>query len=126
MTDYPKTEQEIFDRVWQHFVVEENPLSYDETGSCKYRGCGGAKCAVGIFIPDDLYDPALDKFTGSLMSALRDGLFDAPSRRALKVWLFEYFDILSELQKVHDTASDISIDVGLRDLAWKYELQVPA
>jgi hypothetical protein len=60
------------------------------------------------------------------MSALRDGLFDAPSRRALKVWLFEYFDILSELQKVHDTASDISIDVGLRDLAWKYELQVPA
>lgn len=27
---------------------------------CAYRGDGGKKCAMGIFIPDDLYNPNMD------------------------------------------------------------------
>lgn len=30
------TEQEIFNKVWNHFIVEKNPVSYEpEKGLCK-------------------------------------------------------------------------------------------
>lgn len=28
---------------------------------CSYRGDNGTKCAVGLFIPDEIYDPKMDK-----------------------------------------------------------------
>ena len=61
------TNQEVFNTVWNHFVVDRNTYSVDETGVCQYRGEGpkeGAKCAIGLFIPDDIYNFEMEEWTG--------------------------------------------------------------
>ena len=62
------TNQEIFDKAWQAFVVEQRPASVgqpdDGVGlslSCLYRGPDGSRCAIGLCIPDDLYDPCMER-----------------------------------------------------------------
>ena len=55
------TMQKIYDHIWNHFIVEGNPFGYDhQEYICKYRTTGGAKCAVGCLIPDDLYDEEIE------------------------------------------------------------------
>jgi len=61
------TNQEIFDQVYRHFVLESGKPSFTrdpitEEISCKYRGPDGARCAAGLFIPDDKYDPKCEGF----------------------------------------------------------------
>ena len=49
------TLQQIFDAAWQAFIVEEKPpsmLSTSPDSGCAYRGQGGARCAVGLCLPD--------------------------------------------------------------------------
>jgi hypothetical protein len=53
------TRQQMFDRVWQHFVVEKGPQSGTPMG-CQYRARDGAKCALGLLIPDGLYLPEME------------------------------------------------------------------
>jgi hypothetical protein len=48
------TNQEIFDKVWNWFIRDNNPTSIQEN-FCLYRGPNGAKCAAGILIPDSEY-----------------------------------------------------------------------
>ena len=60
------TNQEIFDKAWQAFVVEQRPASvcYDSDGdldSCLYRDPNGNRCAIGLCIPDDQYDPGIER-----------------------------------------------------------------
>jgi len=53
------TAQTIFDTVVDHLFTQGRP-AVAGNGFCAYRGANGAKCAVGILIPDDLYDPKMD------------------------------------------------------------------
>ncbi len=55
-----RTNQEIFDKVADHLLTQQ-ARSDDGHGVCLYRGAGGMKCAVGIFIPDAVYDIAHEK-----------------------------------------------------------------
>jgi hypothetical protein len=58
------TYQEIYDKIVDHFVVQMNPRSIKTgTHSCMYRGAEGAKCAFGLFIPDEVYDPKMENET---------------------------------------------------------------
>ena len=51
--------QEVYSRIWQHFVVDKNPIS--EKGGCpQYRGEDNNKCVIGILIPDNLYKAAME------------------------------------------------------------------
>lgn len=43
--------------------------STDSRGNCKYRGPDGRKCAVGVFIPDSIYDTDME---GRSMVAIQD------------------------------------------------------
>lgn len=52
------TSQEVFDRVWEHFVVGRASASKDDF-VCLYRG-DGTKCAAGLFIPDERYAPEIE------------------------------------------------------------------
>lgn len=54
------TNQEAFNKVWDHFVVKKNGPSVDGSGTCKYRGRNGTKCAIGVLIPDEAYEPQMD------------------------------------------------------------------
>jgi hypothetical protein len=112
------TAQEIFDRVWTHFVVEWNPRSMDEDGDCVYRGPDGARCAVGVFIPDAEYR---DDFEGDDIEALlrRD---DCPPSL---VAMLEHRKLLDELQAAHDYALDGNVAVRLRCVAHDHSLTIP-
>jgi hypothetical protein len=53
------TKERIIKTIQEQFTIKS--LSYGDRGTCKYRGANGAKCAVGVFIPDALYCPEMDK-----------------------------------------------------------------
>ena len=96
------TKQSIFNQVWKHFVTNNQPLSYSN-GQCKYRGDQGAKCAVGLLIPDDIYYPALE---GATVTSSK--MF--PVLRLLG--LSDHIVFLNELQDAHD---DVALDYGDAD-----------
>lgn len=64
-------------------------------GACKYRGDNGTKCAVGFLIPDDIYTPRLEGYTNA------KDLIAELCRSELKDIIY---DLLDELQTLHDTA----------------------
>lgn len=51
MTDKERR-QEHFNIVWQHFVVEKAPASFDISG-CLYAGPDGAVCAFSLLLTED-------------------------------------------------------------------------
>jgi hypothetical protein len=116
------TAQEIFDRVWTHFVTNDGPLSIGEDGECRYRGPNGARCAVGLLIPDDEYTSALDEGE-TIVSRVINRKNCPPSLRALA----EHPKLLSSLQNAHDSAAfgNEEIGAGLRRVAEIYELTIP-
>ena len=48
--------QEVFNTVVTG-LRKQNAVSETPSGGCAYRGEHGRKCAVGMLIPDDEYDP---------------------------------------------------------------------
>jgi len=124
--NYPETSQEIFDAVWRHFVVENRPRSYSDRryAPCAYRGRDGARCAVGIFIPDESYRPTMDsehQDTG-VRVLLEKGEFHHDS--ALEEFIANHVGFLVKLQKAHDRPN-MPIAVSLRDVAREERLEVP-
>lgn len=125
------TKQEIFDRVTEHLLTQKKrSTTWDESGyKCKYRGPNGLKCAIGILIPDHLYNPVFD---GTLSQAKAFGLKGLSIRRLMKAVpaLQDYLgaenlDILNELQSIHDDVDPSSWRVRLFYLAGQYHLRFP-
>lgn len=108
------TRQEIFDKVISGLAAQgwkqstyKNPLT--GVPSCRYRGDGGTKCAIGHLIPDDLYRPDLENmvvYSKDVKEVLEkanifpdnDGYF----------WAF-----LADLQDAHDSL-DSSTPEGMK------------
>lgn len=90
--------QEIFDTVATHlFKQGRRATNWEMPHMCSYRGAGGSKCAVGVLIPDDVYDPMMEGRTII-------GLVDSGS--GLPDWMSENKTLLSWLQDVHDVESN--------------------
>ncbi len=92
--------QFVFNRVWQHFVVEGNPPCVGESGTCFYRGewDPNQRCAVGLLIPDDRYNL---HYEGLPVKSVAD------DDNGLKQY---DLDFLAEMQDAHDsTASKIGV-----------------
>jgi len=51
--------QKVFDTMLKHLREQQVPAT-TEFGSCRYRTPGGLKCAVGILIPDEIYQPKFE------------------------------------------------------------------
>lgn len=116
------TNQEIFDKVWQHFVVNHNPFSRDED-CCLYRGPNGAACSVGIFIPDRLYDPELE--VCDVYTLLSDTENDE-----LRCLLEPNVDFFAKLQDIHDSCENTDEGYnkfvkGMKKLAKSKNLKIP-
>lgn len=111
----PYTRQEVFDRVWQHFVVEKNPRAVRSNDTlCTYEGTG---CAIGCCITlEDSH-----KFEAQL----------GPYQhcQALTGMYFNYEDesFLQALQRVHDwqCAADNDFQKHLTIFANENELRIP-
>lgn len=53
MESKPLTLQDVFDKNWQYFIVDNNPFGYNGI-TCVYLGSNGEKCAIGVCIPEEI------------------------------------------------------------------------
>lgn len=108
------TKQDIFN-IAANGLLKQGKKSVDGL-SCLYRGPNGLKCAVGMLIPDNLYQ---DRFEGS--SAGESGVINA----LIKVGVpntIEYANFLEHLQAVHDYPDTDDWDYELVNFAHYYGL----
>ena len=118
------SEQEIFNLVVEHLFKQGRP-AYDGNRGCMYRTHDGLRCAVGVLIPDDLYDPAFETIEAAIVI---QELFDAD----LADWR-EHEDLLKKLQLIHDGClrdpdgafNTTDLAVRLRDIAKDFSLEYP-
>jgi hypothetical protein len=85
------TQQQIFDEVWQWFVVEKHAASMQRL-ECAYRGSGDTKCAFGIFIRDEKYR---QRFEGVGVHSL---ILSWSVPRSYR----KHIDFFDDLRKCHD------------------------
>lgn len=131
------TRQEIFNRAWQVLVVDQQgkrSLTDDDPYACRYRGSEGRRCAVGVFIPDELYEKAFEPIALWTVfgqpSSNPD--YEAPRARFRAALLAGGVpdgaeDLMHALQKAHDTAygPPISMAANLRSVARRLSLSAP-
>lgn len=87
--------QEIFDTVATHLLKQgRRAVNPDIPEMCHYRGAGGTKCAVGVLIPDEAYEPMMEGRTIVGLLSQRD--FKIPR------WMCNNEALLIELQNAHD------------------------
>lgn len=106
--------QEIFNKVWKHFIVEKNPRSTDpNTKLCMYRGPNNTKCAVGLLIEDKDYTERMEHH--SVDYILENYNIPGINQETIK--------FLEELQDWHDNLRADSS--RLKSIAYAYELTIP-
>lgn len=128
--------QQVFDKVWDHFVTKGKPLSVNAEGSCFYRGPKGERCAFGVLIPNRLYDPSMDAYGGVRASSLLREYPNVAEYLGAEVSdIYEEatddMQFLDDLQAAHDRVAkgdwlEAGIEGSLRELADRYDLVVPA
>ena len=80
-------------------ILDQGEASVDrENGKCFYRGPNGTKCAIGMWIPDELYNADFDSApNGSAILEREDIVEILPDDiKALDIYL------LSDMQSWHD------------------------
>lgn len=116
--------QEVFNLVVNHLFTQGRP-AYDGNRGCMYRTHDGLRCAVGVLIPDDLYDSS---FEMNKSDTIIQELFDAD----LADWR-EHAALLLDLQMVHDnclrdpneTFDTTDLAIRLRAVAKNFSLEYP-
>ena len=109
------TKQEAFDEVWNYFVVEGNPQAKGENGFCRYRTKDGCRCAAGVLIRDEEYNPLFENKT--IETILRNNCrseFKTP--QSLIDRLGEILHFVGHLQGAHDSfdeTSDVTFQVWM-------------
>lgn len=116
------TPQEIFDTVVAR-LSDGTGQAKDDLGTCKYLDeCTGNKCAVGLFIPDG-HDA--QNYHGDVEMLVTGYYKGGPNE--LPALIYYNVDLLSRLQRVHDTNvnwfGNTFIGVGpLKGVADEYNL----
>ena len=107
------TEQEAFNAVWER--AKDKRRATDEGGTNCYRTDEGDRCFIGVLIPEDQYDPTMERFrVESLALAGRLPFLEGVDRALLRA-----------LQRVHDAQPPARWANALRDVAARYGLEVP-
>ena len=113
------TLQQALDTVVSHLLnggirsVRANPDQQFGGPSCLYRGDNGAKCFVGVLMPDDLYNPTWDDPEGDPMSAqtlCEKGHIDSPD--------LAFAIALNKLQSIHDLSMNWDDGVKFNSFGW--------
>lgn len=113
--EQPYSNQEIFNRVWQHFIVEKNPRCV-ENGECRYDRTG---CAIGCLLTQE---------DGDKLQSSCEGF--AVWTQEVKMNIQDYCDLvgpdlLSDLQFWHDRSNRILDKNELIRIAKRYDLEIP-
>lgn len=117
--------QPIFDKTVEHLANQgERSIGkwFIAGNNCLYRGPKGRKCAVGIWIPDDEYNP---NFEGdSLGDLIVDLQYQPPVIREAGVHREQAITLLCRMQTAHDdTSSDVDhLKDQLRIIACDFNL----
>jgi hypothetical protein len=121
----PKDNQDSFNRVWQHFIVEKHTKSVGfapggKLGTrCRYRTDNGLNgCAIGCQLPDRNAKRADKMKEGAIDSVLRKS-------RVIAQWFSNVNgDLLCQLQDAHDTRFE-TLGNALANIAKDFNLTVP-
>lgn len=90
----PQNPQEWLDKLIQTSLENNFPSLDDDGDVCRYRGRLGRECAIGVVIPDELYDKAIE---GADASYVVEQSFCLPK------WVREFsVAALKEVQSTHD------------------------
>jgi len=95
------TDEEVFNYV-KEFLLEQGEKSYSTKYGCAYRGEDNRKCAIGCLILDEFYD---EEFEGGLPNNIQSSkgyLIRDALKKSLPNWQMN-FDILSDIQSIHDS-----------------------
>lgn len=127
----PLTTQEFFDITVRHLFKQGRaavrPRTPEETNAdcaeadeniCMYRAPNGDKCAVGVHITDDQYDP---KMEGLGASALQQK-YNLPQFRTTDTLVFSGMGLARSLQNVHDNVPAYLWERELRTVAERCQL----
>lgn len=135
MSYYPITMQEAYEEIRTYFSQPDATIARTVGGSCVYRAPGGAKCAFGAIIPDDLYT---DEFEGCGVGQFTD-FARMQEQGESKGWIAAYTkavkiaglvsdvskEFLRDAQYDHDNAKTVSeFLAALDETAKKYGLRV--
>lgn len=120
-----KTEQEIFDIVWNGLKSQGFKRSVkltmnsklEDQYTCMYRGKDGMKCAAGWLIPDEKYSTTFEFVTVTARNL-------APVLKELE--LYDQLPFIRTLQSIHDCNEVPSeMERMLRDAAKNRNLTIP-
>lgn len=117
--------QEAFDRVWQHFVVEKGERSLSPRGQCRYRGSRGERCAAGVLIPDELYDEGMEDH--GIIELLQYET-DVDTTALQEYWRNVDPYLIGKMQWAHDDSCERfheEFEGEMRDIAKDFGLVVP-
>lgn len=114
------TRQQIFDRVWDYFVVKKHPKSMDgQTDNCFYLGPEGTRCAIGIFLAKPEAKACSE--SGAIFE-VRDLNPDIYNRH----FRDEDLQFLAALQRCHDLAYGVFDGAFNDDIEWRLRLLMGA
>lgn len=122
------TRQEMFNIAYLGLLAQnkKSEIKCDRFSSCCYRlfqfNEPTLKCAIGMIIPDELYDPLFEDYP---VSGLVEGYEEEDLVHLADLFKLEDHDFLSELQLIHDRFNVEEWQEELIKLANKYELTVP-
>jgi len=88
------TEQQVYDAVAAHLLSMGSQSKVVQSDSCKYRGPKGKMCAVGVLIPNEIFDVEMEFMPISRLLIHH--------RSVLPSFLSRYEPLLSKLQMLHD------------------------
>ncbi len=121
--------QAVFDKVWNHFIVKQNPRAIAENGICRYRTEKGLMCAVGCLIPDNEYKG--EEMEGAI--SLERVVSLSPTLSALCGFGTDTFqfnvDFLKDLQRAHDrqrNSNHYNLAARFGMVAQQYSLEIPS
>lgn len=108
------TRQQTFDIICNHLLTQNEKSRNGEGGACKYRDRQGNRCAVGVLIPKEKYDSAME---GQIVNCLSSQV------HILMKNLGHDIDLLSSLQVVHDSTEASDWGEHLRLVAKMFGLE---
>lgn len=114
--------QAIFDKTLNHLRIQKEKSYNTRQLSCMYHNKEGLKCAVGIHIPDEVYDPAMEGESVNTILRKFPILFTLDAFNTnTKI------DLLREMQVIHDTFKCENWEMHFKNLANECRLTyVPA
>lgn len=82
----------IVQRVYDHLLAQGRRSSRPDI-NCAYRGDDNTRCAIGVFISDDVYSPVMERKDVRQLASLFPSIADM---------LGPHLDLADELQIIHD------------------------